>query len=80
VDKALSGKTIVVTGTLSRLTRDEAKELIREHGGRASGSVSKNTDFVIAGEEAGSKLTKAQELGVPILTEGEFLAMIEQGA
>ena len=73
----LSGKTVVVTGTLTRLKRDEAEQLIRDHGGKASGSVSRKTHYVVAGENAGSKLTKAQELGIPVLTEDEFLAMLE---
>ncbi len=73
----LSGKSLVVTGTLARMSRDEAKQLIRDHGGKASGSVSHKTDFLVAGEKAGSKLTRAQGLGVRILTEEEFLAMIE---
>ena len=71
------GKTLVVTGTMVRMKRDEIEQLIRDHGGKASGSVSKKTDFVVAGEAAGSKLTKAQELGVKVLTEDEFLAMVE---
>jgi len=74
----LTGKTLVVTGTMVRMKRDEIEQLIREHGGKASSSVSKKTDFVVAGEAAGSKLTKAQELGVKILTEDEFLAMLQQ--
>lgn len=73
----LEGRTVVVTGTLETLGRDEAKELVRNHGGKAAGSVSKKTDYVVAGEKAGSKLTKAQELGVPVLTEAEFLAMLK---
>jgi DNA ligase (NAD+) len=73
----LAGKTLVVTGTMVRLKRDEIEQLIRDHGGKASGSVSKKTDFVVAGEAAGSKLTKAQELGVKVLTEDEFLAMLQ---
>ncbi|HIE99895.1 MAG TPA: NAD-dependent DNA ligase LigA, partial [Fuerstia sp.] len=73
----LSGKSLVVTGTLARMSRDEAQQLIRDHGGKASGSVSGKTDYLIAGEKAGSKLTKAQGLGVRILTEEEFLAMLE---
>jgi DNA ligase (NAD+) len=68
----LEGKTIVVTGTLSKYSRDEIQEAIRQHGGRASSSVSKKTSFVVAGEEAGSKLTKAQELGIPVLNETDF--------
>ncbi len=70
-----AGKTFVLTGTLPTLTREAAAEKIESLGGRVSGSVSKKTDFVLAGEEAGSKLTKAQELGVKILDEAEFLKM-----
>lgn len=73
----LVGKTLVVTGTMVRMKRDEIEQLIRDHGGKASGSVSKKTDFVVAGEAAGSKLTKAQELGVKVLTEDEFLALVD---
>lgn len=76
--RALEGKTIVVTGTLSRYQRDEIKELIAQHGGRAASSVSKKTDFVLAGEEAGGKLDKAKQLGVPVIGEEEFEAMIEK--
>jgi DNA ligase (NAD+) len=72
----LAGKTCVLTGTLSSMSRDEAGELIRQAGGTASGSVTKNTDFVIAGESAGSKLDKAKELGVKILNEEEFLKLV----
>ena len=72
----LAGKTFVLTGTLSSLGRKEAEEAIARLGGKASGSVSKKTSYVVAGEEAGSKLRKAQELGIPVLTESEFLAMI----
>jgi DNA ligase (NAD+) len=71
----LAGKIIVVTGTLQRFKRDEIKEFILSRGGKAAGSVSKKTDYVVAGEEAGSKLDKARELGVPVLTEDEFLAL-----
>ena len=77
VDEKLAGKTVVVTGTLPTLSRNEAKSLIESHGGKAAGSVSKKTDYVLAGEAAGSKLTKAQELGIPVLSEAEFLAMVE---
>ncbi len=70
--RVLDGKTLVVTGTLVKYTRDEIKELITQHGGRAASSVSKNTDYVVAGEKAGSKLAKAQKLGVPVLTEEQF--------
>lgn len=77
-DSPISGKTIVVTGTLPTLGRKEAQELIARYGGKASGSVSKKTDYVLAGENAGSKLTKAQELGIPVLTEEELLAMLQK--
>lgn len=72
----LAGKTFVLTGTLPTLTRDQAKKLIEERGGKCSGSVSKKTTYVLAGEEAGSKLTKAQELGITVISEAEFLDMI----
>ena len=72
----LAGKTLVVTGTLESLSRNEAEALIVKNGGKASGSVSKKTAYVVAGAAAGSKLTKAQALGVPVLTEAEFLAML----
>lgn len=74
----LGGKTFVLTGTLQNMTRDEASELIKLNGGKTSSSVSKKTDFVLAGENAGSKLDKAQNLGVIILTEAEFLEMIKE--
>ncbi len=73
----LSGMTIVVTGTLPTLGRKEAEELIVKNGGKASGSVSKKTSMVLAGEAAGSKLTKAQELGIKIIDEAEFLELIK---
>lgn len=73
---AFEGKTFVLTGTLLRMGRDEAKEKIRSLGGKASGSVSKNTDYVIAGVEAGSKLEEAKKLGVKVLSEEEFMDMI----
>ena len=73
---AFAGKTFVLTGTLSSLGRDEAKEKIRSLGGKASGSVSKKTDYVIAGAEAGSKLDEAKKLGVTVLSEKEFMDMI----
>lgn len=75
-DARLSGKTFVVTGTLPTLKREEATELIERFGGKASGSVSKKTSYVLAGENAGSKLDKAQELGVPVISEEDFLKMI----
>lgn len=71
------GKTFVLTGTLPNMTRDEASEIIKSHGGKTASSVSKNTSFVLAGENAGSKLDKAKNLGVIILTEEEFLGMIK---
>ena len=73
----LSGKTFVLTGTLENMTRDEASDIIKSHGGKTSSSVSKKTDFVLAGANAGSKLDKAQNLGVIILTENDFLEMIK---
>jgi len=75
----LEGKKIVLTGTLPTLSRNEAKELIEKNGGKTASSVSKNTDYVLAGESAGSKLTKAQDLGVEILDEELFLSMINRG-
>ena len=68
--------TVVLTGGLENYTRDQAKELIQRLGGRVTGSVSKKTDFVIAGVDPGSKLTKAQKLGVPVLDEAAFEKMI----
>ena len=76
--EVFAGKTVVVTGTLPTLGREEANQLVRDNGGKASGSVSKKTDYVLAGEKAGSKLTKAEELGIAILTEEKFLAMIQR--
>lgn len=73
----LAGKTIVVTGTLPTLSRKEAEAMIVQNGGKASSSVSKKTAYVLAGEAAGSKLDKARQLGVPVLSEAEFLSMIE---
>lgn len=77
ISDVLKGKTLVLTGTLRNMTRDEAQELIKSMGGKPSSSVSKNTSYVIAGENPGSKLDKAQDLGVIILTEDEFLEMIK---
>ena len=75
-ENLFKGKTVVLTGTLTQMGRNEAKALLQEMGAKVSGSVSAKTDFVIAGDAAGSKLTKAQELGVAVLTEEEFLAQI----
>jgi DNA ligase (NAD+) len=72
----LSGKTIVVTGTLKNYTRDQIEELIQKNGGRPSNSVSKKTSYLVAGEEAGTKLEKAQKLNVPILTEDAFTKLL----
>lgn len=74
--RALEGKTFVLTGTLERYTRSEASRLIEEAGGKVSGSVSKKTSYVLAGQDAGSKLKKAQDLGVPIITEQELEGML----
>ena len=74
--QSLAGKTFVITGTLPTMGRQEAAELIEKHGGRVTGSVSKKTDFLLAGEAAGSKLRKAQELGISILSEEDFRNMI----
>jgi DNA ligase (NAD+) len=76
-DSALAGKTIVVTGTLQHYERAQIEELIRRHGGKATGSVTKKTDFVVAGEKAGSKLDKAKELGIRVLSEAEFQQLLE---
>lgn len=76
-DLRFTGTTFVLTGTLSGLTRDEASRIIENHGGKVSGSVSKKTGYVLAGEEAGSKLDKAVQLGVPVINEEQFLKMIE---
>jgi DNA ligase (NAD+) len=72
----LSGQTFVVTGTLARYRRDEIEDLIKKLGGKATGSVSKKTDYLVAGENAGSKLDKARELGVTVLTEEDFEKLV----
>jgi DNA ligase (NAD+) len=76
-DLRFMGKTIVLTGALTQFSRDEATEKIESFGGKAASSVSKKTSFVVAGENAGSKLTKAQALGIPVLTEQEFLELLK---
>ncbi len=75
-DNLLAGLTFVLTGTLPTMKRDEASALIESHGGKVSGSVSKKTSYVVAGEDAGSKLTKAQTLGIPVIGEDELIAML----
>ena len=77
VDQRFSGMTFVLTGTLTQFDRKMAEDLIEKRGGKAAGSVSKKTTYVVAGEAAGSKLQKAQELGIPVLTEEEFARMLE---
>ena len=72
----LAGLTFVITGTLPDMTRDEAKTLIEQNGGKCSGAVSKKTSYVLAGEEAGSKLTKAQQLGVTVISQQQLIEMI----
>ena len=73
----LAGLTFVLTGTLPTMSRDEASALIKRAGGKVSGSVSKKTSYVVAGEEAGSKLTKANDLGVPVIDESTLLEMLK---
>jgi DNA ligase (NAD+) len=74
---ALQGLTFVLTGALPSLTREEAKEMIERAGGKVAGSISKKTSYVVAGEEAGSKLAKARNLSVPILDEAQLLTLIK---
>ena len=76
LDERFVGKTFVLTGKLENYTRDEAAKLIEDRGGRVSSSVSKKTDYVVAGEDAGSKLTKAESLGIAVLSEIAFAAML----
>ena len=76
-DDRFAGKTFVLTGTLPTMTRDEASAIIESYGGKCAGSVSKKTSYVLAGEAAGSKLTKAQELGIPVISEADLLEMVK---
>ena len=77
--QTLAGKTVVVTGSLEGFSRDSAKEAIIERGGKAAGSVSKKTDWVVVGANAGSKAEKAEALGVPMLDEDQFKVLLETG-
>ena len=79
IERTLEGLTVVVTGSLEGWSRDESKEAILARGGKASGSVSKKTDYVVVGANAGSKATKAEELGLPILTEEQFGELLATG-
>lgn len=75
-DGRFEGKTFVLTGALTSFSREQASEIIEKFGGKTSGSVSKKTDYVLAGEDAGSKLKKAQELGIEVISEEDFKKMI----
>jgi DNA ligase (NAD+) len=77
-EQPLAGQTFVLTGTLSEMTRDEAKAYLQQLGAKVSGSVSKKSNGVVAGEKAGSKLTKAESLGVPVLTESDFINLLRE--
>jgi DNA ligase (NAD+) len=79
IPKTLAGLTVVVTGSLAGFSRDEAKEAILARGGKASGSVSKKTDFVVVGENAGTKAEKAEQLGVRVLDEAGFAGLLADG-
>jgi DNA ligase (NAD+) len=76
ISAAVAGKTFVLTGTFPTMTRDEAKGLLEKAGAKVAGSVSKKTDYVVAGTDAGSKLTKAEELGVPVIDEASMLLLL----
>ncbi|NLG21164.1 MAG: NAD-dependent DNA ligase LigA, partial [Actinomycetales bacterium] len=80
VERTLEGLTVVVTGSLEGFSRDESKEAIVSRGGKAAGSVSKKTDYVVVGENAGSKADKAEQLGVPVLDEAGFVRLLETGS
>jgi DNA ligase (NAD+) len=75
---ALAGQTFVFTGSLSRFTREEAQQMVEKHGGRAAGSVSRKTSYVVAGADAGGKLEKAKSLDIPVLSENDFLQLIAE--
>ena len=77
ISAAVAGKTFVLTGTFPTMTRDEAKDLLEKAGAKVAGSVSKKTDYVVAGADAGSKLTKAEELGVPVIDEAAMLDLLK---
>jgi DNA ligase (NAD+) len=79
IARTLAGLTIVATGSLQNYTRDSVKEAIISRGGKAAGSVSKNTDYVVVGENAGSKADKAEQLGVPVLDEAGFERLLAEG-
>ena len=79
-DERFFGKTFVLTGTLESYTREEATKIIESFGGKTSSSVSKKTDYVLAGDDAGSKLTKAEKLGVKIIDEAEFKTLISKNS
>lgn len=79
IERTLEGLTVVVTGSLDGFSRDGAKEAIISRGGKASGSVSKNTDYVVIGANAGSKATKAESLGLTILDEAGFVTLLSEG-
>jgi len=79
VDQILTGKTFVFTGSLEKINRKEAKEIVERQGGRASNSVSKNTDYVVAGPGSGTKLEKAKILGINIINEDEFEKLVNKG-
>jgi DNA ligase (NAD+) len=80
IPRTLEGRTVVVTGSLEGFSRDETKEAIISRGGKAAGSVSKKTDWVVVGANAGSKAAKAEELGLPILDEAQFVRLLETGS
>ena len=77
--QTLAGLTLVVTGSLNDFSRDGVNDVILEHGGRSSSSVSKKTDYVVVGDSPGSKLAKAEELGVPVLNESQFKTLLAKG-